>query len=161
MLQVTRFSLLATAVLIVFGTSPAFTSTTSIRGLHALQKRVQQTETELKQANARHASLPSRIAIARKLRLYVAHELEKQRSVQDPDAMDDHLALTLIGFDEDLGSFVDEPSHDFSEAKCAGYKIALIHDYTAAGEISQDREPANLPLHTQKSLDILELLCRI
>jgi hypothetical protein len=88
----------------------------------------------------------------------VTEELERQRELKKTDSSDDHLALTLIGLDEDLGSFLDDPNHDFSAEKCAGFRVALIHSYTGSG--SEDREPANLPSHTQDSLDFLDLLCK-
>ena len=140
------------SILLLLSSATAFCSSASLKGLHELDAHFHHAETELKHAG----NLNGRIAIVQKFRHYVAHELEKQRSVTQPDATDDRLALSLIGFDEDLGSFIDEPSHDFSEAKCAGHRIALIHSYTPAGEA---RAPANLPLHTQESLKILELLC--
>jgi hypothetical protein len=117
-----------------------------------LQIRLHGVKSELKSAK----SLKAKIAIVGNFRAYVAHELEKQNSVTAPDATDDNVALTLIGFDEDLGSFMDDPSRDFSEEKCAGFRVALIHSYSGSGT----REPANLPTHTEDSLGLLDLLCK-
>jgi hypothetical protein len=132
----------------------AIASVDSDRGLSELSSRV----AHAKRALTREKSVARRIAELEKLRSYVISEIEKQRAVKKPDMTDNQLALTLIGLDDDLGSFLDGSSADFSEQSCAGHRITLISSYSGAG--TEDRSPANLPLHAQDSLELLDLLCR-
>ena len=152
MLRVTFIRISLVSLLLI--TTQAFSSVDSEKAVHGLRARIQSAKTALRTEK----KLQSRIKNVQELRSYVAQELEKQRDVQKPDPQDDHYALTLIGLDEDLGTFMDGTDIEFSDEKCSGYRISLVQSYS--GTATGDREPSSLPTHTRDALEFLDLLCK-
>jgi hypothetical protein len=139
--------------------SLALASSTADRGASELKTHVTATEQALR-AKPKASELAERIKILQSFRSYVQTELQKQQSLTQPDAADDMLALELIGLDDDLGLFLDQNSlgaQNFTENRCIGYHLALIHSY--AGADSEDLDPESLPSHAQEVLKLLKLLC--
>lgn len=153
MLRVTWTAITLLILMLVINLTSAIASVDSERAQRELKTRV----THAKQVLPKESKLSQRIQEIEKLRDFASSEIEKQRGIKKPDAADNKLLLQLIGLDQDLGSFLDASSKDFSAETCATDRVAIIHSYQGAG--TEERTTADLPAHAQDSLDLLNLLC--
>lgn len=117
-----------------------------------LKERVNKTKEKLKQK----IPLDQKVTAVTELRSFITHELNRQEHLKNrSDPNEDVLALDLIGWDQDLGVFLDSPKVNFNNEHCEGYRAQLIHSYSRLGS-----ESPQLPSHTQEVLGFLELLCK-
>src|SRR6185437_4418737 len=138
--------LLIVFILLICSSNVGFSSESPTHSAQDLLSWIEQLKSDLKHENKKKL----RFEKLYQFQSYLAEELAKQREIKDPSPEDDIFSLTLIGLNDSLASFMDEPSHDFSSEKCLGYRASLIRSYI--GTVDGDRDTDDLPFYAQDSL---------